>query len=120
MKEHFATISTVDNIGDHDEVAKKEFVSLEVWDETKDGPLDMTKVVEETIFNKKVEGCWRTVGREGVFSRTTVSNKLLQSCTEESDGVGPFADKRAERIKEVFLAGRDAVAKKVCFHCRVL
>ena len=46
---------------------KKVFVSVKDWDPKLDGPLDETKVVEQTIHGEKIRGVFVQVGRKGVF-----------------------------------------------------
>lgn len=113
LLESFTTVDTVENMGDQDSGPLKQFVTVENWDDKKDGKLDVAKVVEEMFFGKKRKGCWQAVGREGVFTRKPIATKLLETRCRESDGQGPFAAKREQAIQDVYIGGRDAATKAV-------
>ena len=73
----------------------------------------MSKVVEEVWWGKPVKGCWQTSGREGVYTRKSIANKILENRTEISDGAGPFAANREKKIREAFSKGREEKSKKI-------
>ncbi len=116
LKEAFTIITTVDSVGDQDTGPTRKFICIDNWDEKEDGPLDMSKVCEEVWFGKTVKGCWQTSGREGVYTRKSIANKILENRTEISDGKGPFAANREKKIREAFSKGREEKLKKVLLY----
>ena len=96
--------------------SREKIIRFDNWNEKEDGQLDPPKVVEEEFFGQNMKGCWQLVGRQGVYTRTPISNKILESHTEVSDGVGPFAVSREKKIREVFSAGREQKSKKVLLY----
>ena len=113
LKEAFTVVATVDKMGHQDRGAEKKSVTIDDWDEDEDGPLDQNKVVEEVFFGQTQRGCWVVHGRQGVFFRQPIAEKVLENRTEVSDGAGPFADVREKQIKETYSKAMDDKSKKI-------
>ena len=82
------TLTTTNAEGVRFAKPKKQFVSLDKWDTTIDGPLDESKAVERVICGKKVRGIFKQIGRDGVFDVEEYDDKGFKEETVEHDGQG--------------------------------
>ena len=87
--------------------------SWTIWDPKIDGPLDESKVVEETINGKLLKGIYKLIGREGVCEEEEFSELTVQHRTEHAntDIDGPFAEERLAAKKKVILDGLEQASK---------
>ena len=83
---------------------RKQFVSLESWDESKRGPVDQSKVVTEAVFGKSVEGIWVNKGAAGVFDYEEYQDiSLVEQETVHNSSETPFAEESLARKRKALL-----------------
>ena len=83
---------------------RKQFVSLESWDESKRGPVDQSKVVTEAVFGKSVEGIWVNKGAAGVFDYEEYQDtSLVEQKTVHNSSETPFAEESLARKRKALL-----------------
>ena len=77
------------------------FVEEEHWDEEKDGKFDASKAVELQLFGKMRRGCYKFVGREGVFECDEREQTRTNNATVELDDSGALAEECLAAKSEV-------------------
>ena len=72
------------------EKPEREFVCTEDWDTDEYGPPEMSKVVEEVVFDKACKGMWRDVGKKGHFKFTEYDVKSMKLTTRSTMTEAPL------------------------------
>ena len=87
---------------------ERNFIEKEHWDEKLDGKYDKSKEITEFIQGRTRTGCWKWIGRAGVWKGTTEeSTTIVDAHVEESGCGGLFenaADVKANTLKTGLLA----------------
>ena len=87
---------------------ERNFIEKEHWDEKLDGKYDSSKEVTEFLQGKSRKGCWKWIGRAGVWKGTTEESTTIVDAHVEESGCGGLvenaADVKANTLKTGLLA----------------
>jgi hypothetical protein len=74
---------------------ERAFVEKEHWDEKLDGTYDASKETTEVLLGKVRRGCWKWIGRPGVWKGSTEEATMIDDVHVEESGGGGLVENAA-------------------------